>query len=579
MHQHHKLPGVDLGEQFLPQQGKQQHGQDKSRRHPNERERTVAHRHPQQAGVAVLHHLEPALEGAPPFDGAISVRRGSVEEARAGGRDHEHREGVGSGQGEDNGQGQGREEELADPGQEEHRREDDANTGRGDEDGRGDLHRPVARRLQRGLAHRQVAKGVLDDHDAVVHQDAGRHGEPAQGHRIDRLPGEVKGDERRQHRERQRDGNDQRRADAAQEDEDHQAGQERAEDPLALQAGDRLTGEDRLVHDHVHLDLAAVGHSPLDVRDRRLDPLHDLDRIGARLAIDRDVDGPLATDVDGVGLDGVRVFRFTHVPHVNRPAAARVNHPIAIDLVVVVADLGRAGRDEHVERADGVDHVHRGKMTRLELVPVHINQDAPQPAAIDCRGDDARRAGEEVADLEVSHIVKRGLVQGIAGERQQGERLRGRRVERHHHGRDGAGRQVVQVRDRQGGHLRHRSVRIDVRAEEILHHADADERPRLLPRDAVGLAGPALQAVRHIPLDDIRGHTGIKRQDLNGGRLELRQDVHRDARQRGQADHQDGESDHGDGIRIPECQTNQSHVVPPGVRGQGSVRPPVRALP
>jgi hypothetical protein len=60
-----------------------------------------------------------------------------------------------------------------------------------------------------------MARRVLQDHDAVVHEHPYGKREPAQGHGVDRLSGVIKRNEPSEDRERQGEGDDQRGADAA----------------------------------------------------------------------------------------------------------------------------------------------------------------------------------------------------------------------------------------------------------------------------------------------------------------------------------------------------------------------------
>ena len=70
--------------------------------------------------------------------------------------------------------------------------------------GHGDFVGAVQRRLERRLAHAEVADGVLDVHDGVIDDAAQDQGQAAQRHDVERLAGEVQAGERGQ--ERQRDG-------------------------------------------------------------------------------------------------------------------------------------------------------------------------------------------------------------------------------------------------------------------------------------------------------------------------------------------------------------------------------------
>src|SRR5262249_55911391 len=149
-------------------------------------------------------------------------------------------------------------------------------------------------------------------------------------------------------------------------------------------------------------------------------------------------------------------------------------HALQVDLVVQLADLGVAAGDHQVGFLDGPLHVHERQIVMLELGPVQVGVDAAQLAAEHRRGNHAGRAREHVADVEIGKVVDLFLAQGVAGGGHQGGGQGGRRVEKHDHGRHGAGRQVVHVGDGQGGDLRHGGVGVDVIAEVVLDNADAD---------------------------------------------------------------------------------------------------------
>ena len=110
------------------------------------------------------------------------------------------------------------------------------------------------------LALLEVAVDVLDGHGGVVDQDADREREAAERHDVDasrRAP--RAGDRASEDRERDRNGDDQRRAPAAEKQQDHQAGQRGGDEAFADDAGDRGVDEDRLIADAFELqDRAAA---------------------------------------------------------------------------------------------------------------------------------------------------------------------------------------------------------------------------------------------------------------------------------------------------------------------------------
>ena len=159
---------------------------------------------------------------------------------------------------------------------------------------------------------------------------------------------------------------------------------------------------------------------------------------------------------------------------------------------------------------------------------------APDLAAEDHRGHGSRDRHDHVADFIAAHVVEDRLVvrRVRAVDRHDADGGHGRRVERQHDRRQRARGQVGNHRERQRVDLRQGPVGIDVTLEIIADDAGADDRPRLLPRRAVGLAGPSLHPVGDVVGDAVGRHAAVKRQRLHGRALEDRQDVDRDHRQR-----------------------------------------------
>ena len=79
---------------------------------------------------------------------------------------------------------------------------------------------------------------VLDLDGGFVHQDADGERESAERHDVDGLPGGPQQNHRAQQRERNVEHDDQRAAPVAQEDQHHQAGERRAEQPFHHQPAD-----------------------------------------------------------------------------------------------------------------------------------------------------------------------------------------------------------------------------------------------------------------------------------------------------------------------------------------------------
>ena len=198
-----------------------------------------------------------------------------------------------------------REQEARRPDQQHDRKEHDADRQRRHDRRHGDLLRAVEDRARERLAHVAVAVDVLDLDRGVVDQHADRQRQPAQGHDVDGVAGELEPDDRREDRQRDRRADDHHAAPAAQEQADHQRHQQRRDDRLAHDAADGAAHEQRLVE--VDLQLEAVGRRRLDHRQHVAHGIDHRQRRRVGVLEDRQVRRAPAVDAHDVGLVGERV--------------------------------------------------------------------------------------------------------------------------------------------------------------------------------------------------------------------------------------------------------------------------------
>ena len=99
------------------------------------------------------------------------------------------------------------------------------------------------------LALLQVPVDVLDRDRRVVDQDADGEREAAERHDVERLAERRQHDDRAEHRQRDRDGDDHGRAPAAEEQQDHDAGQGSGDHALVRHAAIAAADEQRLIAD------------------------------------------------------------------------------------------------------------------------------------------------------------------------------------------------------------------------------------------------------------------------------------------------------------------------------------------
>ena len=155
---------------------------------------------------------------------------------------------------EHDGLGQRPEQVAGDAAELEHRHEHDAQAKQRDEGRHDDLLRAVEDRRLDLFALLEVVVDVLDGDGAVVDQDADGERQAAERHDVDRLAEPGQRGEREQDGERDLDEDDDGRAPAAEEQQDHQPDQRGGERRLADDAEDRGLDEDRLVADGAEVE-------------------------------------------------------------------------------------------------------------------------------------------------------------------------------------------------------------------------------------------------------------------------------------------------------------------------------------
>ena len=158
----------------------------------------------------------------------------------------------------------------------------------------------------------QVPMGILQGNDRRIDQRSDGQGKAGEGHHVDRLAAVIKAHDRAHDRNRHGQHGDDRHPPLAQEDEDHQGTEDGPQHALLRQALDRMPHVDRLVHDHLQIDIGAA-QAALDVGQGLLEGLDHGQRAGARLAEDGDIDLPPPVHADDVGLDETGVLRLGHV--------------------------------------------------------------------------------------------------------------------------------------------------------------------------------------------------------------------------------------------------------------------------
>ena len=292
--------------------------------------------------------------------------------------------------GEDHRLGQRQEEITRHAGQKKHRHEDDADAQRGDESRHRNLLRAVENRRPQFLPEREIAMDVFDLDRGVIHEDADRQREPAEGHDIDRLAEHAQRGDRAQHRERDGHRDDDRAPPAPEEKQDHQRRQRRGDDALFHHAADRRAHEDRLIRRGPDVQLRR--HRSGDGGQQRLHAIHHVKRGRRAVFENREQRAAHAVEPHDVLLRLVAVARVRHVAQIDRCTFHLLDWQVVqlrdllragVEFHVVFgrADLRRARRQDEVLRIDRGDDIGRREPFRLERAEIEIDRDLPRLAA------------------------------------------------------------------------------------------------------------------------------------------------------------------------------------------------------
>jgi len=165
---------------------------------------------------------------------------------------------------------------------------------------------------------------------------------------------------------RQRQARDRGRPKAAEEEEDHHHHERKRDDERGLHVVHRVADRDRPVVEQVQLD--GFRQRRFEARQQRQDVLGHLDRVGARLALDRQDDRALV-DVPGRGLvvldavDGPCRFRAgardgrCGRQRSSAGTARRRELPVGLNGVCLLLAVERAGGQVHVRVLHRAGHL------------------------------------------------------------------------------------------------------------------------------------------------------------------------------------------------------------------------------
>ena len=442
---------------------------------------------------------------------------------------------------EDHGLCQRDEEKARNALEEEHRHERDADTQRRHECRGCDLMGPVEDGRLDLLALLQVPVDVLDRHGGIVNEDANRQREAAQGHDVEGLAHKRQRRDRAQNRKRDRRGDDQCRAPAAEEQEDHQTRQRSGDHPFADDTADRRRHEQRLVADRA--DGERFRQARFELRHLGLDALNDGERRGGSALFHGQQHRPSPADVHDIGLGRVAVANVRDIVQIDRRAVddldRKVGEPVdlgggAVELhrVFEFADLLRTGGQDEILGRERERDVLSGQTPRLQRGRVQIDLHFARLAAVGPRHRSARHRDELSADEVHAEVGEHLLGQAFSRERELDDRDGGGVVVENQRRRSARGHQPEQ-RLGYGNDLRVRRANVGRRLKEDLDDPEARIGDGLDVLDVVHGRGERALERRH----DATGHLvgrqpGVLPHNADHGDADIRKDVGRGAQRR-----------------------------------------------
>ena len=416
---------------------------------------------------------------------------------------------------------------------------------------------------------------VLHDDDPRVNRRADGQGNPAQGHHVDRVPGEVKPQAADEHRQHDHGENRQRRQQTPEKHRDHNRHQNRPQAHFVNQVSHRVSDIGRLVADQGDFggfgDFAAGLHRGDFFGEPFVDAIHDGDRVFARLAEQRAIHAPAAVDADDVVLNRGIVLYVAHIANEDRFAVAdrdrdgfdvfgRGQGVRGMHLIFVIPQLRGAGGEDEIRLAHGFDHVGGAQIDGPEPGGIDIDHHLPELPAEGVRNLHALKSAHFVADGVIADFVEFRLAQALAGNRRQNHR-QVRRFAAEREGMFDARRQMEEIVVFQVHDVVHRRPRIGPRLKEHLDHCRSGNRSRFLVLHAARERQEPLDSLRNAFLHVPRRQTGIGEIADHDRFLEVRQNVHRYRRHHRQTQQAKPHADRDDRIGIPQCKTNQTHLI------------------
>ena len=408
---------------------------------------------------------------------------------------------------------------------------------------------------------------VLEHHHGVVDHDADGEHEREHGDVVQREAHVAHEGEGRDHRRGNRDARHHRAAPVADEEENGQRDQDRAEPHVDADRLDRRLDEPRLVADAAHLDVRGQ-HRPEAV-ELRLHPVDHLDGVRAGLLADDELDGVLAVQArERARLDHA-VLRVAEVAHPER-AVAHVRD----DQVVEVRDgLDASHRPDHelapglieaparqlqVLALDRFAHLADRETLRREAIRIHRDVDG---ALLPAEHDDLSDTGERLDVLLHLPARELGHLAQVPAARERDAHHRNRvHVELVDHRRVRTDGQLRQ----DGRHLVAHVLRRGV-ARLLEHELHDDGRQALLGNaaelvDAVDRVDRLLEDLRDAGLHLLDARALQRGGDRDDREVDVRKEVEPEATVGEEAEHDQRHDQHGREHRAADEDVGEAHA-------------------
>ena len=519
----------------------------------------------------LLEPLEAVRLALTPCDARVTRagRWGAPQQIHGQGRDQGARQEIRRQHREHDRFGKRREKVMSDAGKQQHRYEHDAYGQGRDQRRNRDFARSIEYRLQQGLTLFDMVGDVFDRDGGVVDQNTHCQREAAQRHDVDSLAEQGEHDQRGDHRQRDRDGDNQRGSPTAQEHQDHRGRQARCDQAFADHTLHGGFDEHRLVGDR--FDVKRARHLCTDVRQHLLDLGDHVERRDVAALFDFEQGRPLSVMAHDVGLRRIPVAHVGYVVYVSHGPVGvgpdrqvvefghRFGAAVHVHVVFERADFGRTAGQYQVLGIHRIDHISWRQPMSLQRLRVDIDHDLAHLAAIGDRHRRALHGCQLGADEVIAQVVKRLFGQGLARQGKFHDRHCGRVVGQHQRWQR-ARRQHAQQALCAARRLGQCARDIGAGMEKDLHDGHAVERLRLDVFDVAHVRGQGPLIGGNDPMRNVfRRHAVIGPDDTEHGNVDVGKNIDGCAQYHQRPDDQQQQGQHDKGIRAAQSDFYDPH--------------------